>query len=57
MNDPLRTYLGVIGARGGRKTARRGRQYYRDLQRRSVITRRQNAAKAVAARSADAERR
>ncbi len=55
MNNQITQYLRTIGTRGGRTTARRGTQYYRDLQRRSVITRRQNAAQANARRSAEAE--
>jgi len=45
MNSHIHDYFTTIGKRGGRKTAQRGVQYYRNLQRRSVIKRRQNAAR------------
>lgn len=42
IRDAARQFLTVIGSRGGKKTAERGPDYYREIQKRSVEVRRKN---------------
>ena len=41
MNE-VKNYLKKIGKRGGKKTAIRGSEYYRELQKKSVVKRKEN---------------